>query len=133
LAAAILGAPLAAASWLGGKRIAAALGDDLDTEALAHPYRPRPRDVRDPEARPVRHPHLLPPGSFRSKEIVPQDDVHIALRAWHARPSMRAREGQRESWIPHRVVRQKRRETVGELLQVVLRQNGVVPADDLCR
>jgi len=37
VAAAILGAPLAAASWLGGKRIAAALGDDLDTEALAHP------------------------------------------------------------------------------------------------
>ena len=36
LAAALLGAPLAAASWLTGKRVAAALADDLHPEALAH-------------------------------------------------------------------------------------------------
>ena len=36
LAAALLGAPLAAASWLAGKRVAAALADDLHPEALAH-------------------------------------------------------------------------------------------------
>jgi hypothetical protein len=34
--AAILGAPLAAASWLAGRRVAAALADDRDSEALAH-------------------------------------------------------------------------------------------------
>jgi hypothetical protein len=37
VAAAILGAPLAAVSWLVGRRIGLALGDDLHTEALAHP------------------------------------------------------------------------------------------------
>jgi hypothetical protein len=36
LAAAALGAPLAAASWLAGKRVAAALADDLHSEALTH-------------------------------------------------------------------------------------------------
>src|SRR5438552_177204 len=36
VAAAILGGPLAAASWLTGKRIGAALADDLHSEALAH-------------------------------------------------------------------------------------------------
>ncbi len=37
VAAAILGAPLAAASWLTGKRVGAVLADDLHSEALAHP------------------------------------------------------------------------------------------------
>ncbi len=37
VAAALLAAPLAAASWLAGTRVAAALADDLDSEALAHP------------------------------------------------------------------------------------------------
>jgi len=37
VAAALLSAPLAAASWLAGKRVAAALADDLDSEPLAHP------------------------------------------------------------------------------------------------
>ncbi|MDQ2951432.1 MAG: hypothetical protein M3R54_04145 [Chloroflexota bacterium] len=37
VAAAILGAPLAAASWLAGRRVAAVLAEDLQTEALAHP------------------------------------------------------------------------------------------------
>ena len=36
LAAVLLGAPLAAASWIAGKRIAAALADDLHSEAFAH-------------------------------------------------------------------------------------------------
>lgn len=36
-AAAILGAPLAAASWVAGRRIGVALADDLNSEALAHP------------------------------------------------------------------------------------------------
>src|SRR5438477_6246512 len=36
LAAALLGAPLAAASWLAGKRVAAVLADDLHSEAFAH-------------------------------------------------------------------------------------------------
>jgi hypothetical protein len=35
--AALLGAPLAAASWLVGRRLGALLADDLDAEALAHP------------------------------------------------------------------------------------------------
>jgi hypothetical protein len=35
-AAAILGVPLAALSWLGGRRVAATLADDLHPEALAH-------------------------------------------------------------------------------------------------
>jgi len=37
VAAAILGGPLAAASWLIGKRVAAPLADDLHSEALSHP------------------------------------------------------------------------------------------------
>jgi len=37
VAAAVVAAPLAAASWLAGKRIAALLADDLHSEALAHP------------------------------------------------------------------------------------------------
>ena len=37
VAAAVLSAPLAAASWLAGKRIATALAEDLDSESLAHP------------------------------------------------------------------------------------------------
>jgi hypothetical protein len=37
VAAAILGAPLAAASWLVGRRIATTLADDFHSEALAHP------------------------------------------------------------------------------------------------
>ncbi len=37
VAAALLGAPLAAASWLTGKRVGAVLADDLHSEALAHP------------------------------------------------------------------------------------------------
>jgi len=37
VAAAILGTPVAAASWLVGRRVGALLADDLDTEALAHP------------------------------------------------------------------------------------------------
>src|SRR5207244_13630337 len=37
VAAAILGGPLAAASWLIGKRVAATSADDLHSEALAHP------------------------------------------------------------------------------------------------
>jgi hypothetical protein len=36
VAAAILGAPLAAVSWRAGRRIAVALADDLDSEPLAH-------------------------------------------------------------------------------------------------
>jgi hypothetical protein len=36
VAAAILGAPLAAGSWVVGRRVAATLADDLDPEALAH-------------------------------------------------------------------------------------------------
>jgi hypothetical protein len=36
-AAAILGGPLAALSWLAGRRVAAALADDLYPKALAHP------------------------------------------------------------------------------------------------
>jgi len=36
LAAALLGAPLATASWIAGKRIAAVLADDLHSEAFAH-------------------------------------------------------------------------------------------------
>lgn len=36
VAAALLGAPLAAASWLVGRRVAAALADDRDAEAVAH-------------------------------------------------------------------------------------------------
>jgi hypothetical protein len=37
VAAAIVGAPLAAASWLVGRRVARLLADDLHAEALAHP------------------------------------------------------------------------------------------------
>jgi hypothetical protein len=37
VAAAILGAPLAAASWLVGRRIATTLADDLHTQTFAHP------------------------------------------------------------------------------------------------
>jgi hypothetical protein len=37
VAAAILGAPLAAANWLVGRRVAQSLADDLHSEALAHP------------------------------------------------------------------------------------------------
>jgi hypothetical protein len=37
VAAAILGGPLAAASWVLGRRVAAKLADDLHTEPLAHP------------------------------------------------------------------------------------------------
>jgi len=33
----LLGGPLAAASWLVGRRLGALLADDLDAEALAHP------------------------------------------------------------------------------------------------
>jgi len=36
VAAAILGTPIAAASWLVGRRIGAVLADDLNSEALAH-------------------------------------------------------------------------------------------------
>ena len=36
VAAALLGAPLAAASWLAGTRVAALLADDLHPEAVAH-------------------------------------------------------------------------------------------------
>src|SRR5437764_7949605 len=36
VAVAIIGAPLAAASWVVGRRVAATLADDLHTEALAH-------------------------------------------------------------------------------------------------
>jgi hypothetical protein len=36
VAAAVLGAPLAAASWVLGRRVAARLADDLHPEALAH-------------------------------------------------------------------------------------------------
>jgi hypothetical protein len=36
VAAAILGAPLAAGSWVVGRRVAATLADDLDPQALAH-------------------------------------------------------------------------------------------------
>jgi len=36
VAAAILGAPLAAASWLVGRHVARTLADDLHPEALAH-------------------------------------------------------------------------------------------------
>ena len=36
VAAAVLGAPLAAASWVLGRRVAAKLADDLHTEVLAH-------------------------------------------------------------------------------------------------
>jgi hypothetical protein len=37
VAAAIVGAPVAAMSWLVGRRIGAALSDELDSKALAHP------------------------------------------------------------------------------------------------
>ncbi len=37
VAAAVLGAPLAAVSWLVGRRVATTLADDLHSEALAHP------------------------------------------------------------------------------------------------
>jgi hypothetical protein len=37
VAAAVLGAPMAAASWVAGRRVAALLADDLDPESIAHP------------------------------------------------------------------------------------------------
>jgi hypothetical protein len=37
VAAAFVGAPLAAASWVLGRRLAPTLADDPHTEALAHP------------------------------------------------------------------------------------------------